>query len=261
MTVRHPFVAVLCAFMMLVPRRGSPSPPPRQRRRVFSPSSRWAVFGVLTHTVRNVPSTLRIRAAWIRCSVRPRLSFPARCDRPGAGEQPGHRAAALRPADRGFRHPPSGSRRIAARRPDDCRDRNHRRPGPGYRQRRWSGRRRLRRRRNGRRQYLTGWRGGNHRDWKHHSQPGAGGHLPIQLGPSYGPAVQLFHHGTTALVLKNTTANFGVQKGFLTGTTVNFGWNNSLSLSNAGRSDFNPSKTGNFSLSVTQHLSRASGGP
>jgi len=68
------------------------------------------------------------------------------------------------------------------------------------------------------------------------------------------PQTNSFTTGTNALVLTNTAANFGLQQGFLTGTTVNFGWNNTLSRTNSGRSDFNPSASGNFNLSLTQHL-------
>ena len=68
------------------------------------------------------------------------------------------------------------------------------------------------------------------------------------------PQTNSFTTGTNALVAKNTTANFGLQKGFLTGTAVSFGWNNTLTSTNSGRSDFNPSQSANFSLAVTQHL-------
>jgi outer membrane protein TolC len=68
------------------------------------------------------------------------------------------------------------------------------------------------------------------------------------------PQTSSFVTGTNSLQTETTTANFGLQKGFLTGTTVSFGWNNSLSNSNSGRSDFNPSKSTNFNLSISQHL-------
>jgi outer membrane protein TolC len=68
------------------------------------------------------------------------------------------------------------------------------------------------------------------------------------------PQTSSFVTGTNSLQTESNTANFGLQKGFLTGTAVSFGWNNSFVSNNSGRSDFNPSKSANFSLSVTQHL-------
>ncbi len=73
-------------------------------------------------------------------------------------------------------------------------------------------------------------------------------------GHNTTPQTNSFTTGTNALVAKNTTANFGLQKGFLTGTAVSFGWNNTLTSTNSGRSDFNPSESANFNLAVTQHL-------
>ncbi len=68
------------------------------------------------------------------------------------------------------------------------------------------------------------------------------------------PQTSSFTTGTNSLQTESTAANMGIQKGFLTGTAVSFGWNNSFVSNNSGRSDFNPSKSANFSLSVTQHL-------
>ena len=68
------------------------------------------------------------------------------------------------------------------------------------------------------------------------------------------PQTSSFVTGTNSLINENTQANFGLQKGFLTGTSVSFGWNNTFTNSNSGRSDFNPAKSSNFNLSVTQHL-------
>lgn len=68
------------------------------------------------------------------------------------------------------------------------------------------------------------------------------------------PQTNSFTTGTNSLVLTNGAANFNVRKGFLTGTSLEFGWNNSTLQTNSGRSDFNPSISGNFSLTVTQRL-------
>jgi len=73
------------------------------------------------------------------------------------------------------------------------------------------------------------------------------------------PQTNSFTTGTNALILRNDVANFGIQKGFLTGGSVSFGWNNSRLETNAGRSDFNPSMTASFSLSIQQPLLRGFG--
>ncbi len=104
----------------------------------------------------------------------------------------------------------------------------------------------------------------------------AGGAIIVQTGtaiPNLDPVVftqvnfshrtspqsNSFTTGTNALILKNNVANFGIQKGFLTGTTVSFGWNNSMLETNAGRSDFNPSTTASFTLTIQQPLLRGFG--
>jgi outer membrane protein TolC len=74
------------------------------------------------------------------------------------------------------------------------------------------------------------------------------------IGHRTVPQSNSFNTGTNSLVYSNRTANFGIQKGFLTGTVASFGWNNSRLETNAGRSDFNPSISGSFSLNITQPL-------
>jgi outer membrane protein TolC len=73
------------------------------------------------------------------------------------------------------------------------------------------------------------------------------------------PQTNSFTTGTNALIIRNDVANFGIQKGFLTGGSISFGWNNSRVETNAGRSDFNPSTTASFSLSIQQPLLRGFG--
>ncbi len=68
------------------------------------------------------------------------------------------------------------------------------------------------------------------------------------------PQSNSFNTGTNSLIMRNDVANFGIQKGFLTGTVTSFGWNNSKLRTNAGRSDFNPSASGSFSLNINQPL-------
>ena len=73
------------------------------------------------------------------------------------------------------------------------------------------------------------------------------------------PQTNSFTTGTNALIIRNDIANFGIQKGFLTGGSISFGWNNSRVETNAGRSDFNPSTTASLSLSIQQPLLRGFG--
>jgi len=60
--------------------------------------------------------------------------------------------------------------------------------------------------------------------------------------------------GLTSIFFDTHSFNYGIQKGFLTGTTLSFGWNNDIFKSNNPLSDINPSKQGNFSFQVSQRL-------
>jgi outer membrane protein TolC len=73
-------------------------------------------------------------------------------------------------------------------------------------------------------------------------------------GHRTSPQSNSFNTGTNSLIMRNDVANFGIQKGFLTGTVVSFAWNNSRLRTNAGRSDFNPSMSGSFGLNINQPL-------
>ncbi len=68
------------------------------------------------------------------------------------------------------------------------------------------------------------------------------------------PQSSAFLTGTNALIQSQDVGNFGIQKGFLTGTTVSLGLNNTVTNSNNPRSDFNPSTSSSLSLAFTQHL-------
>lgn len=68
------------------------------------------------------------------------------------------------------------------------------------------------------------------------------------------PQTNTFVTGTSSLINQRTLANYGVSQSFLTGTTASFGFNNNLLAQNSGRNDFNPSKSVNASLNVTQRL-------
>lgn len=76
----------------------------------------------------------------------------------------------------------------------------------------------------------------------------------LSWGHLTNPQSSAFVTGTNALITRQSLDNFGIQKGFLTGTIVNLGLNNSSSTSNNPRNDFNPSTNSSLGLSVTQHL-------
>jgi outer membrane protein len=68
------------------------------------------------------------------------------------------------------------------------------------------------------------------------------------------PQTSAFLTGTNSLIQKQDLSSVAVQKGFLTGTTVSLGLNNSLITSNNPRNDFNPSTTSSLSFTISQHL-------
>ena len=69
------------------------------------------------------------------------------------------------------------------------------------------------------------------------------------------PQTSTFVTGTNFLVTSYKNANFGVQQGFLTGTSVSLGMGNTLGFrQNSYNSDFNPVNQGSLSFSITQNL-------
>ncbi|MBZ5617205.1 MAG: TolC family protein [Acidobacteriia bacterium] len=68
------------------------------------------------------------------------------------------------------------------------------------------------------------------------------------------PQSSAFLTGTNELIQRQAITNFGIQQGFLTGTIVNLGLNNSSTTSNNPRNDFNPSTNSSLGLGITQHL-------
>src|SRR5215471_4965661 len=61
--------------------------------------------------------------------------------------------------------------------------------------------------------------------------------------------------GTNSLVTSYKNANFGIQQGFLTGTSVSLGMGNTLGYKqNSPNSDFNSINQGSISFSITQNL-------
>ena len=68
------------------------------------------------------------------------------------------------------------------------------------------------------------------------------------------PQTSPFVTGNNALIAQRTVTNYGVTKNFLTGTSAVLGFNNTLLNQNSGRNDFNPSKSVNANLQITQKL-------
>jgi outer membrane protein TolC len=76
----------------------------------------------------------------------------------------------------------------------------------------------------------------------------------LSWGHQTTPQSSAFLTGTNALIQRQNIGNFGIQKGFLTGTTVSLGLNNSSVTSNNPRNDFNPATNSSLALSISQHL-------
>jgi len=73
-------------------------------------------------------------------------------------------------------------------------------------------------------------------------------------GHQTSPQSNSFTTGTNFLIYRNDVYNAGFQQSFLTGSSVNLGWNNSTLTANTGVPDFNPSTSGSMSFQLTQHL-------
>lgn len=76
----------------------------------------------------------------------------------------------------------------------------------------------------------------------------------IQYDSANTQQITTFITGTNTLEQKTGTYNFGYQQGFLTGTQLNFTFNNSRSTTNSIRSNFSPQVNSYFQAKVTQHL-------
>jgi outer membrane protein TolC len=68
------------------------------------------------------------------------------------------------------------------------------------------------------------------------------------------PQTSMFITGTTSLIQSQNVSGLGIQKGFLTGTTVSVGLNNTTTTSNNPRNDFNPATSSSLGIGITQHL-------
>jgi outer membrane protein len=76
----------------------------------------------------------------------------------------------------------------------------------------------------------------------------------LNWGHTTSPQSNGFITGTNFLVQNSSVANFGIQKGFLTGTIASLALNNTSVTSNNPRNDFNPSTSSSLGLTITQHL-------
>ncbi|MDQ6663762.1 MAG: TolC family protein [Acidobacteriota bacterium] len=76
----------------------------------------------------------------------------------------------------------------------------------------------------------------------------------LRFGHTSQPQSSQFVTGTSALVLSSDVGNLTYNQGFLTGTTFSLGYADFRQQTNSNRADFNPSRTGSFTLNVTQHL-------
>jgi outer membrane protein TolC len=68
------------------------------------------------------------------------------------------------------------------------------------------------------------------------------------------PQSSAFTTGTNFLITRQDMSSVGIQKGFLSGTTVSLGLSNSTINNNSMRADFNPATSAALSLNFTQHL-------
>src|SRR5258706_5222733 len=68
------------------------------------------------------------------------------------------------------------------------------------------------------------------------------------------PQSSAFITGTNAFVQRSDIGNFQYTQGFLTGSTVSFGYSGTALSSNNRSADFNPSTLGSASFNLTQHL-------
>lgn len=68
------------------------------------------------------------------------------------------------------------------------------------------------------------------------------------------PQSSTFITGANTLQLNTSTYDFAYNQGFLSGTALSVGFNNTRSTSNSLRNTFNPTLNSNFSVRATQHL-------
>ena len=76
----------------------------------------------------------------------------------------------------------------------------------------------------------------------------------MQWGHFSSPQTSSFVTGTNTSIQRTKIYNFGVQQGFVSGTTASLTFNNQVSESNSVRNQFNPVTTSAGELYVSQHL-------
>ena len=76
----------------------------------------------------------------------------------------------------------------------------------------------------------------------------------LQWGHQTTPLTSLFTTGNNSLVSTRKIGNLGITQGFLTGTSVSMGFNNTFLNQNSGRNDFNPSTNSYLDFILNQHL-------
>ncbi len=76
----------------------------------------------------------------------------------------------------------------------------------------------------------------------------------LSWGHRTTPQTSLFATGTNSLISNSKVANVSMSKNWLTGTSATLSFNNNFLFQNAGRNDFNPSRSVTADLSVTQRL-------
>lgn len=92
----------------------------------------------------------------------------------------------------------------------------------------------------------------------------ASGPAPINLDPALTGNIQFAHTtapqsttfltGTNTLITRQKVANFGIQQGFLSGTTAQFSFFNTNTDNTSLRNQFNPVTASYFDLNITQRL-------
>ncbi|HWR51418.1 MAG TPA: TolC family protein [Bryobacteraceae bacterium] len=78
-------------------------------------------------------------------------------------------------------------------------------------------------------------------------------------GHATSPMTNSFTVGSNYIVSNNRNLNYGLTKSFITGTNIDFGWENLRAQSSSPRSDFNPFIDANARLTISQPLLRGFG--
>jgi outer membrane protein TolC len=76
----------------------------------------------------------------------------------------------------------------------------------------------------------------------------------IDWGHFSNPQTSNFTTGTNTFVRETSNSGIGITKGFLSGGRATIGWNNTRTLSNNVRTNFNPSVAGNIGITFRQPL-------